>query len=294
MRRNAATLYRGRMPWVSLLVIVMAFCAYVWGVKALGRMPRNSPLVEMQTALPRFAQVAMAGGDRYLAANIATFRAQVASTEVMQAENFRIQGIVQRDAAWLNPAQEDNYYIAAAILPWSGEYEAAQEILARASAARPFDYQPAFYYAFDLLHFKHDSLAGARWLQIAAAHTNVENERFMLEQMAAQWVEHGNDPLLAARTVAAMAEHARPKAFKDYLLKRVQRLNALAALQAAAKAYQAKFSSAPKDLQSLVAAGLIVHIPEDPLGLGFALNAAGEPIFSKPKMGNGRVAPSAQ
>jgi hypothetical protein len=45
------------------------------------------------------------------------FRALVVSTETMSAENYRILGIVQSDAAWLNPAQEDNYYIAAAFCP---------------------------------------------------------------------------------------------------------------------------------------------------------------------------------
>lgn len=268
-----------RISWGSVAVFIGAFSAYVLLVAALDRVPRNSPLVEMQTALPRFVQVAMTGGDRYLAANIAMFRALVASTERMEKENFRIQGIVQRDAAWLNPAHEDNYYIAAAILPWVGEYDAAQDILAWASAARPFDYQPAFYYAFDLLQFKHDSLQGARWLQVAARQTRDENERLMLEQMAAQWVERGNQPRLAARVVEAMAEHARPKAFKDFLLKRVQRLNSLADLGDAVANYRKRYGQSPRALSDLVSSGLIPRLPVDPLGVGFTLNAAGDPVF---------------
>lgn len=274
------------MTWVSHSRILMlcaaatAFLGYVFSVSALTRVPRNIPLVEMQTALPRFAQIAMAGGDRYLAANLAFFRALVVSTEKMQAENFRIQGIVQRDVAWLNPAHEDNYYIAAAILPWSNEYAAAQEILAKAAAARPFDYSPAFFYGFNAMYFKRDVNDGARWLRRASEQTRMEDERLLLQEMAAIWMDRSDDPALAASVVAAMAEHARPKSFRDYLLKRVARLDALAQLRKDVARYVELYGAPPAKLEDLVSAHLVTELPNDALGKGFVLDAAGNVVFA--------------
>jgi len=114
----------------GLLLALLGVLAYTLLVPALYARPRPPVSPEMEVAMPRFVQVVMAAGDRFLAANLAVFRALVVSTATMSAENYRILGIVQSDAAWLNPAQEDNYYIAAAILPWAGEVAAAQYISA--------------------------------------------------------------------------------------------------------------------------------------------------------------------
>jgi hypothetical protein len=64
---------------------------------------------------------------------------------------------------------EDNYYVASATLPWNGQFDAAQTVLRRASLARPFDFQPAFYYAFNLVYFRGDATTASAWLRAAAA-----------------------------------------------------------------------------------------------------------------------------
>lgn len=270
-----------RFRGLSLFFAVVMGLGYAWSVRSMAEMPRSIPLVEMQTAIPRFVQIAMSGGDRNLAANLAFFRALVASTDKMQAENFRIQGIVQRDVAWLNPAHEDNYYVAAAILPWSNEYEAAQEVLAEAADARPFDYMPAFLYGFNAMYFKRDLNEGVRWLQRASQQAGMENERLLLQQMAAMWMDRSDDPLLAARVVGAMAENARPKAFRDYLLKRVARLEGLGLLRRASAQYVERYGMPPKRLEDLVVAGFIQELPKDALGRGFILDGSGNVVFAR-------------
>jgi hypothetical protein len=71
---------------------------------AFVRLPRATAAPELLIALPRFAQVLMAGGDRYLAANLAGFRVLVAETGRMNAEDYAVQAKLQRDIAWFNPA----------------------------------------------------------------------------------------------------------------------------------------------------------------------------------------------
>jgi hypothetical protein len=235
----------------------------------------------MEVAVPRFAQVLVAAGDRYLAADLAAFRALVASTERMDRENYRILGIVQADVAWLNPAHEDNYYIAAAILPWNGELDAAQYILARASEARPFDWQPAFYYAFNAWHFRKDSREGAEWLKIAAEHALDEEEKIQLQQLAGQWAGNVQDRTFAIRLHKAMAKDTRHKGFAAFLDKRATRLQNLLQLEEAIARYTEQTGRAPLGIRQLVDGGLLAEVPQDPFAMQYVIGRDGKPEIAR-------------
>lgn len=258
----------------------MVFAAvFVISAERLKTVPRQSVTLELQVALPLFVQVFMTAGDRYLAANLAAIRALVVTTDKMRPEDYRILAKVQQDASWLNPAHEDNYYTAAAILPWNGELDAAQTILARASQARYFDYQPAFYYAFHLLHFKADAAGASAWMRAAAEKLPNDDERLIMQNLAARWMDRAQDLDLAIRIVEAMAEQARRKDFRAYLEQRVTRLRALKALRAAAERYRERFDRPLVKLDDLVDAGLLKAIPPDPFGFGFELNKQGQLVL---------------
>lgn len=239
--------------------------------------PRRMVSAEMQIALPRFVQVIMASGDRYLAANLAGFRVLVASTEHMEKENYRVQGIVQSDIAWLNPAHEDNYYIAAAILPWNGEVDATQDILGRAARSRPFDWQPAFYYAFDELHFRRNPAEAAKWLQVAARGTRDEAEQLEFQQLAALWSTKGEDRRFAIQLHQAMAKETRHKEFAAFLQKRVLRLENLAMLEDLVERFKKQFGQTPMAVEDLQAKGLTEELPIDPFGMPYSLDDSGKP-----------------
>lgn len=267
------------MNVLRVSVVATATLLYGFSVHYLNRIPRTNVVQEMQVALPRFVQVGLAGGDRYLAANIDGFRALVASTEHMQAENFKIQGRVQQDVAWLNPAHEDNYYIAAAILPWYGEVDAAQDVLLRAIDARPFDWQPIFYYAFNLYYFKKDPASAAQWLLKASPRATDQNDRFAIENVAARWFEKGYEPRVAIGVVESMANQSHEGGFKRYLKTRVERLRILETLQEAAVQFKSRTGQPLHDLQELVNAGLIHALPVDPFGFGYVVDKDGQPVL---------------
>lgn len=263
----------------SRLLFLLAVAAYLLAVRALAGHPHVQVTEELRVALPRFVQVLMAGGDRYLAANVASIRAVVAATEKMNPDNFRIQGRVQQDASWFNPAHEDNYYVAAAILPWVGELDAGQAVLRRAAEVRRFDFQPAFFYAFNIYHFLRDPAAAAAVLEKAAPYIRSEGDRITMENLAIIWAERGYEPARALRIVEASAASARSGGFKSYLLLRAKRLRGLLALQEAAEKFKAGHDRPPRDLKELVTARLIDSIPQDPFGYGYGLDANGVPIL---------------
>ena len=272
-------------PRTALLAGVLAFAVYAAIVPALYGRPRPPVSAEMEVAIPRFAQVLMAAGDRFLAADMAAIRALVATTERMAAENFRILALVQQDVSWFNPAHEDNYYVAAAILPWVGEVDAAQRILKAASDARPFDWQPAFYYAFDELHFRKRPQVGAQWLRIAADHARDEAEQIQLQQLAALWAAKGEDLEFAIRLHRAMAQQTKYKAFANFLEKRTQRFENLLALEKAIETYRQRFDKRPARLDELVAQGVLTTLPVDPFGMHYTIDGAGKPQLKAQALG---------
>lgn len=241
--------------------------------------PRQTVAIEMQVALPLFVQVFMAMGDRYLAANVAAIRALVVSTEKMKPEDYAILGKVQKDVSWLNPAHEDNYYIAFAILPQYGEVDSAQTILARASRTRFFDYQPAFFYGFNQWYYKHDPAGAAAWLREAALKLPDPDQQLTMQNMAARWVDRAQDTELAIRVVEALAKEARRPDFRKYLETRVVRLRQLQQLRLAADTYRARFGKLVPDLPTLVTSGILPALPQDPFGFGFGFDQQGNIVL---------------
>lgn len=242
-------------------------------------MPRVGLEPEFSVRLPVPAQVLMSVGDRHLAANLSGFRVLVAETARMRPEDYAIQAQLQKDISRLNPAHEDNYYIAAAILPWGGQLEAAQSVLKRAADSRPFDYQPLFYYGFHLYHFYRNPAAGAEALLAGVPRARDPQDQWALQSVAALWIERGYLLGEAAGRVEAMANAAPPGGFRKYLAIRAARLRELDGLRKLAVKYEQTHGRRPVDLEELVRAGLLQHIPVDPLGVGFALDASGEPVF---------------
>ena len=265
-----------RKEWLLALALALVFVASAERLKSA---PRQSVSVEMRVALPLFVQVFMAMGDRHLAANIAAIRALVVAPEKMRPEEFRILAKVQEDVSWLNPGHEDNYYIAFAILPQYGELDSAQTVLARASRARFFDYQPSFFYAFNQWYYKHDPVGAATWLREAAEKLPDPDQRLTMQNMAARWMDKAQDTELAIRVVEAMAKEARRKDFRAYLELRVVRLRQLHQLRTAAIAYRERFGKPLPNLQELVDSGILTNLPQDPFGFGFGFDRQGEIVL---------------
>ncbi|MDP2795488.1 MAG: hypothetical protein Q8O25_15645 [Sulfurisoma sp.] len=261
------------------LVALSAAIVFVAVAQRLKSAPRQSVRVEMQVAMPLFVQVFMAAGDRNLAANIAAIRALVVETRKMTPDEFAILGKVQEDVSWLNPGHEDNYYIAAAILPWVGEVDPAQRILARATKARYYDYQPAFYYAFNQLHFKGDALGASAWMREAAEKLPEGDERLQMQNLAAIWLDKAQDMDLAIRVVEGMAQQAKRRDFRSYLEMRVARLRGLKDLRAAAVVYRSRFARPLVDVNDLVASGVLRALPDDPFGFGYEFNKQGDIVL---------------
>lgn len=263
----------------ALAALLAGLGTFVWATLQFSGLRLQQPNAEIRVALPIPIQIVLMAGDRYLAANWSSIRALVTETARMQEEEYRILAQVQQDGSWMNPAHEDNYYTAAAILPWNGELDAAQIILRRAATARPFDYQPAFFLAFNLMHYKGDVMAAAETLRAAATKLPDPDERLAMENLAAKWMDRSKDLAVAIGVVDAMAKQARRPDFRKYLETRSKRLRSLKQLREAAAEYVMKHGHPPSKLSQLVEAGMIDRIPADPFGFGFGIDSSGNVVL---------------
>lgn len=272
---------KGLLPrfWGGL---VMAAASTVFILASTQAPPRQTQSLsrEMLVRLPLAFQVLMAGGDRYLAANLGGFRVLVADVFKMNPDDMAVQAQLQRDVSWLNPAHEDNYYIAAAILSQAEWIPSAQYVLRRAADARPTDWQPLFYYGFNQYYTEKNPKAAVQTLLEAVPRIKEQQDSWTMQNLAARWLERAHSTGDAANFVEGMANNAAPGQFQRYLKFRAQRLRDLAMLKALAQTYRETYRRDLVSLNDLVSARLIARIPIDPLKAGYVLDKDNEPAFA--------------
>ena len=88
---KTGTLGKGAKLW---LVAILAATAFVAMNQRLKLAPRQIVNIEMQVALPLFVQVAMTGGDRFLAANISA-RQRFGSKFLVLELKLHLNGVLQ-------------------------------------------------------------------------------------------------------------------------------------------------------------------------------------------------------
>lgn len=264
---------------VLIGALALSTALYVTGIRQVQHSRWVAPPEEMRVALPAELQVFMAMGDRYLAANLEVFRALVLSTDKVDPDSLKVLAEVQRGASRLNPAHEDNYYIGQAILPWMGFVEPTQFIQSRATDARPWDFLPGFFYAFNRYYFEHRPQEASNILINVAG--RLPQKEGILE-IAARWQEKGDDIQAALAVIRTMQQQTRDAKLKAVLQMRIDRLQGVLALREAAARYETRTGRSLTDLSQLVASGELKQLPHDPTGLGYVLNEQGIPMLHFP------------
>jgi len=265
--------YRDLILW---LATIASFIGFATAGSRLEKIRPTIPEYEMSVALPKFVQVLLAGGDRYLAANITVFRALISDTQVHDKGRFATQAKLQGDAAWFNPGHEDNYYLAAASLPWNGFVDESQQILASATEGRPFDMLPPFFYAFNEYYFRHDPIAGVRWLKIAEKNAQSQQQKIGLQRTAANWMTKEKNREFGLKLLSAMAEQSKTSALKQHILLRKKQLESMMLIDQASQAYASRYKRWPDNIETLVKSGMLNAVPLNPFGPGFIIDDQGK------------------
>jgi hypothetical protein len=258
------------------LIVLAALFAYT--ALSLRHYERQTAPESLNVVLSPIVQMFMAGGDRFLATNIAVWRATVFPLASINAESVQALTQVQLVASQLNPANEDNYYTAQGILPWYGQTDATQEILIAAADKRPTDFLPLFFLGFNAMYFEKNYTESGSYLERAASRMQGQ-DKLKMQALAAKFYEKGDDPEFAIQVIRGMQENTRSQALKDHLQIRLIRLEMLKFLRAATDRFEARFQRPPAKLEELVTSGTITSLPADPMGVGFELSSNGIPVL---------------
>lgn len=227
----------------------------------------------MEVALPVPVQIFLSVSDRYLAANVATWRATVVGVENLPPHTMAALAMVQADASWLNPGQEDNYYTAAAVLPWAGHVDAAQTILLRTMAVRTEDVLPPFLYAFNQLNFFGDVEGAVKALRLAQEYAPDAGAKAYFSEMEERWASRQDDPAFVVGILQKMVKNTNSIELRYFLDRQLLRLNGLIELKKAVAKYIDLYGEAPSTLDELVSSGIVEVLPVDPSGHGYSIRS---------------------
>jgi len=269
---------------VAIHFLAFFLAAVTFVVANYNRVPRATIHSEMSVAVPIPMQLMASVGDRYLAANVAVWRTLMVGTDALPLETLAAQAKVQEDASFLNPAHEDNYVMATALLPWEGYVAPTQNILRRATASRKIDFYAPFFYGFNQIHFLNDPLGASEYGRIALARAPDEQTRQAMAYISAAWLERSNDPQVSIGVIRALAQNVRDPGLSAHLMLRVKRQERLAHLQSLVSIYQKRFSRLPNKLEELGEVGMTEEMRSDPLGtVVFFIDQSGGVRFSTKK-----------
>jgi hypothetical protein len=270
MKRNVLT-RKYALP-LAVLLLVTAFWALQSRFPPGFHRPQQVPGQD-RVVLPPSLQVVLGGGDRYLAANVETFRVMSAGMDetgaAAAAEGaYRVRAY---DAATqLNPCHEDAFSTANALLTWGGAPIQGINVLRRATACRSWDTIPAFYLGLALGSALKDGPAARAALEQAAERARSPEQTSSFKRIGLM-LEAGT----FRETEAALAflrhewEASNDERLRTMLVRRIERLEGLKTLEDAQAAFEQRHGRPLQAPNELLESGLLPAFPLDPLGIGY-------------------------
>jgi len=255
--------------------LLLAFCGFAWFAGFAYERNRIPPEYEIHIPIDRVVisaplLVALYGADKYLAANLESFRLAATSFDYY-ANQLDVFYLVraQRVVSQLNACHEDNYYWANGFLSHSGVIDVGNEILARASNCRVWDGIPSFLYATNLMFVKPDPKGAIAALKVAQQRWK-ENARGIANIIHSITANQFDDASAAIEYLEEEQKHATTERTKKALQHRINRIKGLIVLRDAQKEYEAKFGKL-EYLEQLTEKNILAELPEDPLYLGYEI-----------------------
>lgn len=249
---------------VSLLASVLFLLATHYRLPPTSRV---ATLPEGQIVITAPLQVAIYAGDRFLAADLETMRvAAIGPSEEERLAAYRIRA--QTVVAQLNPCQEDNAYLANAMLSWGGAVDEGNDILQRATDCRYWDEIPPFFLGFNRYFFYRDVDGARKFIEIAAARS--EKNRSALKQISIVMASKKlADEKMAVEYLRSERDKATDKGIAKMLERRLTRLEGLITLREAQSRFEKRFGKPLSDPNELLISNILESFPQDPMGLGY-------------------------
>lgn len=263
--------------WLAvILVLVLGFSAD--GVLlALERNRSASVRAEELAYLPKgeYLKVAVLGYDQFAADLIWLKAVQHLGATRQTKGGYSWAYHVVNVVTDLDPKFLSAYLAAGAILGvWAGLQYESIEILRKGMRENPDVWQLPFYIGYDYFYELCDPASAAPYFQAAS---KLPGAPAYLPSLAARMTVAGGDPAAALEFLQRLhAQMADPR-LRDALELKIKEViveRDIRELEDGVRRYRARHGKLPRALEELVARGIVAHLPEEPFGGRYELDAS--------------------
>ncbi|MBF0507696.1 MAG: hypothetical protein HQK57_02065 [Deltaproteobacteria bacterium] len=194
--------------------------------------------------------------------------------EITPETSNLVMALIDRTVA-IDPYFLDPYYLAQAFVWYSrgpDEIRRINQLLITGAGYRTWDADLLFYAGFNYYFFlKEYRQAGDLFSQAA----QIPGGWAGLAGLAAKMYQRGRDTASGIVLLKSMLLRTKDREIRKYLEARLDLYQKMYYLESAAKIYQEKFLVPPRQIEELVAAGIIPSVPVPPKGQKFYLDIQG-------------------
>lgn len=162
----------------------------------------------------------------------------------------------------------------------AGMPERSVAILTKGMRHNPTVWQLPFFAGYDYFFELHDPTMAAKYFRIAA---ELPGSPAYLPKLAARMTVQAGDPDAALEFLERLYHQMADERLREglaYRMKEVTVERDIKILEEAVRRYQARAGKLPNRLEDLVASGLLMNIPQEPLGGSYSLDASSGAVTS--------------
>lgn len=172
----------------------------------------------------------------------------------------------------LDPQFAYAYQVAGTILGvWAQRPQESVAILKKGMRENPDVWQMPFFLGYEYYYELHDPATASQYLRIAAA---LPGSPEYLPRLAARMTVEAGDPEAALEFLQRLHQQIRDERLREVLVQRMKEVvveRDIRFLEEGVRRYQRRYGRLPSKLNDLVTRGIIVRIPEEPLGGSYVL-----------------------
>jgi len=155
---------------------------------------------------------------------------------------------------------------------WANLPHESIALLTKGMRHNPDVWQLPFYVGYDYFYELHDPVQAAKYLRIAS---ELPGAPAYLPKLAARMTVEAGDPDAALEFLERLYEQSQDERMREALTQRMKEVIAekdIRFLEEGVHRYKASYRKLPVRLEDLVTSGIIVQIPDEPLGGIYTLN----------------------
>jgi len=163
---------------------------------------------------------------------------------------------------------------------WANLPQESIALLTKGMRHNPEVWELPFYVGYDYFYELHDPVQAAKYLRIAS---ELPGAPAYLPNLAARMTVEAGDPDAALEFLERVYEQSQDERMREALTKRMKEVIAekdIRFLEEGVRRYKARYGKLPVRLEDLVTRGIIVQIPDGPLGGIYTLNVTDGSVTS--------------